>query len=628
MHDNAPANSASNPRRLSAQICALLALISVAVYWPVRGFDFINFDDPLYVSENPYVLNGFTWDSLVWAFQAHEGGNWHPLIWLTHMFVSEFWGANAGAHHLANVAFHAVNSALVFLVLQRMTGAVIRSALAGAFFALHPMHVESVAWISERKDVLSTLFWLLTMLAYTHYAECKRQKAKGAMTYYALTLVCFALGLMSKPMLVTLPFVLLLMDFWPLGRFATAGGPPPANISSSAESTATIGQVFWRLLLEKWPFFLLTFLTSAMTFVIQKDIGAVNPVALDIRLANASNAYAQYILKFFYPHAMGIFYPLAEIKITQICWNAALLVLISTAFLRAAKTRPYLLIGWLWFLGTLVPVIGLVQAGSQSMADRYTYVPYIGLFIAFFWWLRESLPRLRFLAIGLVLLAGATAVTVNQLHHWRDTLSLYSHTNRVIRPNINVLNILGNEFIKLGRPLEALDCFQTALRIKPDDVMSQNNIGTALIALGRHAEAERQHREALAREPKSTQTLACLGIALIHQTRFEEAAEYLQKAAQLEPQNPGARYNFGHVLALQKKWPEAVTELQEAIRLRPNYPQAHADLGYVFASTDEVDKAIASCQQALRLNPTDANSRVILEKLLRKKQSQENPPAR
>jgi len=360
-------------------IYLLLAVSTFAVYWQVHNYDFVNYDDESYVSKNQSVKVGFTCDSIRWAFSTGHQGNWHPLTWLSHMLDCQLFGTDAGWHHLTNLLLHITNTLLLFAVLKRMTGTLWQCAFVAAVFALHPLHVESVAWISERKDVLSTLFWMLTMAAYLHYVK------HPCVGRYLLTLLAFATGLMAKPMLVTLPFVLLLLDDWPLGRLQPAQTAEETYRQTLKSANYSQWQVSYRLVREKVPFFILSAVSGVVTFLVQQSGGAISSIedaSLVIRIANAFICYIKYIENMFWPSRLAIFYPhpLNTVSIWQAAVAALLLLLISILALRLTRNHKYFAVGWLWYLGTLVPVIGLIQVGDQALADRYTYIPLIGLF--------------------------------------------------------------------------------------------------------------------------------------------------------------------------------------------------------------------------------------------------------
>jgi len=554
-------NQFSSQRRHDL-ICLCLVLVTLAVYWPVRHYQFVNYDDIYYVYLNPHVRAGLTPGGVAWAFTSHYRSNWHPLTWLSHMLDCEIFGLDAGAQHLVNVAFHAVNVLLLFLVLNRMTRAPWRSAFVAALFALHPLHVESVAWIAERKDVLSAFFFMLTLWAYVGYVErlsvisdqlsgkqISTNHQSPATGFYVLALVFFALGLMSKPMVVTLPFVLLLLDYWPLGRMfcrarmpegfraaASAGNPDirrglPAlqSLNSGSMDFAPKPCGFGRLIVEKLPFFTLSALSCIVTIWAQRGaIGSLEKFPLAARLANAVVAYAAYLVKAVWPTHLAVFYPYHKLPLQVIVLSVVVLIIISAWTLWQARRAPQFIVGWLWYWGTLVPVIGLVQVGQQSMADRYTYLPLIGIFVMLAW----AIPDLVFepgarrthdttVAAGFSLrgtdapmkgaatrnsvllgalkpVAAVIAVSLLfvlavlsrlQVRYWENTETLFDHALQVTKDNWIAHYNLGFALAQAGKIPEALQQFEEAVKIKPDYADAQYNLGRALILEGRAPEA-------------------------------------------------------------------------------------------------------------------------------------------
>ena len=404
-------------------VCLFLVMATLAVYWQVQNYDFVNFDDNDYVYDNRHVQDGLTLKSIIWAFTNIHASNWHPVTWLSHMMDYQLYGMNPGRHHLTNLLFHIANTLLLFLVFRKMTDSLWQSGFVAALFALHPLHVESVAWVSERKDVLSTFFWMLTMWSYIWYVE------HPAVKRYILVVLFFALGLMSKPMLVTLPFVLLLLDFYPLNRFQSQ--QPKGSANAQQRSIAL------RLILEKIPLFVLVAMSSAMTFYAQKHgktVASLEVIPLKSRVANALVSYVSYIIKTIYPSKLAVLYPHPGIlPWWQIAGACLLLVTISFLAIRVVKQSPYFVVGWLWYLGTLVPVIGLVQVGIQSMADRYTYVPLIGIFIIIVWGIPELVAQWRYRKICLATLATVVltilmAMTWKKVGYWKSSITLFEHT--------------------------------------------------------------------------------------------------------------------------------------------------------------------------------------------------------
>lgn len=622
----------SESKRTRRLICLTLALATIGVYARVAGFDFVDFDDPDYVTENPMVKMGVTFKGLIWAFTHNYASNWHPLTWISHMLDCQIFGLHGGGPHLVNVLLHTANVVLLFILLQRITGALWRSAIVAALFALHPLHVESVAWISERKDVLSTLFGLLTLLAYAQYVSESRVHPASAGAgatrrpkpiWFALALCLYALGLMAKPMLVTLPFVMLLLDFWPLRRVES---PPPQAKDSEPELTeqdvpcrstpAPRRRRAKSLIMEKIPFFVLSFASSAITFYVQKNSGAMASTTafpFGWRVYVAIESYVWYLQKIFWPVHLAMFYPLETHRpvLPFVCASLILLV-ISVIAVVMAKRRPFLLMGWLWFLGTLVPVIGLVQVGAQETADRYSYLPSIGLFIAAIWWGSELVSRLRFkqaMAAALVgiVLALLAAATVVQAGYWKNSLTLFHHAIEVTRNNVTALNNLGVALYGQGRYKEALEAYQSALQVRPAGDIYKN-IGLLLDKTGKPEEALTQYEQAVELDPKSAELQHCLATALTALGRKDQALEHHQEAARLKPENAVYQNDLGAALVAADKKADALAHYQEAVRLLPESPQFQNNLATALARSGQVDAAIAHYQMAIRDDPKFAEA--------------------
>jgi tetratricopeptide (TPR) repeat protein len=627
-------------------VCLLIALITAGVYWPVAKQGFINFDDPDYVSGNPRVQAGLTLGSVQWAFTSFYASNWHPLTWLSHMLDCQIYGLRPGGHHVTSLLLHVVNSLLLFGLLKRLTGAFWRSALVAALFALHPLHVESVAWVSERKDVLSAFFFMLTLWAYARYAEVQSPKSKvqslNSGVWYVAALVLFALGLMSKPMLVTLPFVLLLLDYWPLGRFQLSTATPPLPAAAQRSTLR-------RLAVEKIPFFALSALSCVLTFLVQRACGAMTPLAktpFELRVANALVAYARYLGKTFWPAKLAVFYPYSPLSVDS--WQvmgAALLLLIATvAIVLAARKQPCLLIGWLWFLGTLVPVIGLVQVGKQALADRYAYLPHIGLFILIVWGAAAIVARLRrprlisVVAAGLAV-TGCGIITSHQLSYWRDTKTLFQHAVAVTSRNFVAYAVVGNALVEEGKLPEAIEQCRKSLEIAPDYPEAHNTLGNIygkqgkydeaiasyrsaatdlsyadprngmadiLIKQGKFAEAEAQCREALQLAPMHLPAMFSLATALHKQGKLDEAAEYYRRILELKPDLFTPRRYLGNILVAQGKPDQAIPQLLMALKIQPQDADTHVVLGVVLLDKNRIDEATAQFLEATRLQPTNA----------------------
>ncbi len=608
-------------------IIAALLLATFGVYWQVSHHEFILFDDPSYITENPHVNTGLSFANIGWAFTTSHAYNWHPLTWLSHMLDVQLFGLKPGWHHLMNVFFHIVNTVLLFLVFNRMTRALWPSAFVAALFALHPLHVESVAWVSERKDVLSTFFWMLTMGAYAFYVEKPDTKK------YLLTLGVFALGLMAKPMLVTLPFVLILLDYWPLGRFESLTGTEKKSAvhdtgdakkrkkksrKGEAEETPPTGKtanfkntwsMFQHLLREKAPFFFLSAISCLITVHSQQQI--VKPLELypfPARLANALISYVTYLQKMFYPVHLAVFYPYTGDKLAS--WQvvgAALLLAVVTILSIWILRKPYLTMGWLWYLGTLVPVIGLVQVGLQAMADRYTYIPLIGIFIMIAWGIPELLRNLSYrkklmaAAGGMVLLILST-LTHAQVPRWKNNLTLFQHAVEVTRDNYWAHYNLGLSLAKGKKYDRAFDHFKETIRIKPNEPDPYNNIGIILAKRGDLTGAINQFSEALRLDPNNQEARVNLRIALSRMAGKGEKLPVLDESS-ARSGDAESNYLLGSAAAKKGKLEEAVSYFAAALRMDPSHFKAHNDMGVALAQKGRLDEAITHFREALRINP-------------------------
>lgn len=488
----------------SRTICLLLALITVLAYSPVRHAALVVFDDPVYV-QNSHVEAGLTWPGVKWAFTTWYGSNWHPLTWLSHMLDASLFGKDVGAQHFVNVLFHAANALLLFLLLFRLTKKMWPAAFVAALFAWHPLHVESVAWVSERKDVLSTFFGMLALLVYSKYAEKSRVRSPQSTVWYGWTLGFFALSLLAKPMLVTLPFVLLLLDVWPLGRTQIFSISAARNTQHATRNTHLPPLVF-----EKLPFFALTIGSSTVTFLAQRSEAVVSleQQPFGSRIANALVSYAEYLGKAVWPARLAIIYPLHPIPVWQIAASAVVLVMITFLAWRARKISPYLLIGWLWFLGTLVPVIGIVQVGGQALADRYTYVPLIGVFIAVVYGVADLVTRFRISkvvisAAAALILLGCLGLTEYQLRFWQNSEALFGHAIAVTKNNAIAHINLGVALEEERHPAEALADYRKAVEIDPNRFQAHNNLANLLATMGQREEAYKEYQEALRLNPEA-----------------------------------------------------------------------------------------------------------------------------
>ena len=629
-------------RRLAFLITLFLITATIWAYQDLPRHDFVNFDDIDYVTENPQVRSGLTVNGFFWAFTATHAGNWHPLTWLSHMLDCQLFGMKPGMHHVVNLLFHLANSVLLFLLLRRMTGALWRGAFVAGLFALHPLHVESVAWVSERKDVLSTFFLILTLHAYVHYAK------KPEWRRYASVTLWLILGLLSKPMLVTLPFLLLLMDYWPLARFHMEPGD------------RWLSRVNLRPVGEKIPWFVLVVALSGLTYSAQNKGGLVlglHVLPLGLRISNALLSYVGYIAKTIWPLGLAVYYPHPD---TIPFWKAAAAALglaaVTVLLVRAAGKRPHLAVGWLWYLGTLVPVIGLVHVGGQAMADRYTYVPSLGLFILLAWSLPDptgfgkgraaTLPVLAVLALSF-----CATLTRAQSEYWRDSLSLWAHTLKVTDRNYTAHNMLGGGLAREGRPKEAAVQFQEALRINPDydkahyymglSLMEEKRFeeamghlgralelrcdfpqvvldkqGEILLLQGREGEGLERFNTALQADPRYVPAHLHAGECLERTGRMEEAIAHYRKAVAIDPASAVSHFHIGRILLAQGKVREASGHYEEALRVQPGLPEAHYNMGVLAEQQGRARDAQGFYRSALRLKPDYDEARNNLGALL------------
>jgi len=591
---------ASEMNKSTILICLLLAAVTLAVYWPVGHYEFVDYDDPVYVSENPHVGPGLTRAGMVWAFAklTGEGTYWHPVTWLSHMLDCQFFGRKPGPHHLVSVVFHIANALLLFLVLRQMTQAVWRSAAVAALFALHPLHVESVAWIAERKDVLSTFFFMLTLWAYVRYvekSEVRSQKSEGRMQnaessntqhatrntqhasrftppalcplpssfYYALALVFFALGLMSKPMLVTAPFVLLLLDYWPLGRSPVWG----VRTAESGKGPGKFRPASWgRLLLEKAPFFAMSGAVAWVTMVGHQrfSLGAtLPPIPLAARLANGLVSYTKYVGKTFWPSDLAMLYPFPDHwPVGLVIGAGALLAGVSSWALWGLRRRPYLAVGWFWFLGTLVPVIGLVQDGMQAMADRYMYLPSIGLLMVLCWGVGEITGRVTESGAGVPPPGGpgSRGGTIPPVRR-RDARATWAASIAALA----ILGCAGATRHQLQYWRNSLALFGRAVAVTEGNYIAEEDLGVALAKSGAR----------------------------------EQARAHIEEALRIKPDHANAHFNLGLWLAMEGKWAKAAAQYREAIRLRPNYPKALNNLAWMLAT--HPDPRVRNGEEAVQL---------------------------
>ncbi|MGO8931093.1 MAG: tetratricopeptide repeat protein [Limisphaerales bacterium] len=717
--------------RGTALVCLLLAAVTSVAYWQVSGFEFTNFDEFKMVLNNPFVLGGLTLNGLSWALTTSWFEYWHPLTWLSHMLDCELFGLSPGWHHLMSLWFHVANTLLLFVVLQRMTGALWRSAMVAALFALHPLHVESVAWIAERKDVLSAFFFFLALWAYVRYVEAQSPKSKvqglksetrspkpGASgrwslchlpsaIFYLLSLSLFACGLMSKPMVVTLPFVLLLLDYWPLRRFAPgrvysvgAGGREPQRRDERREKSEGEGaqtdhfsvtdlqaaetglslrpsrlcgltgfpsiawlqlrtknselKILFPLILEKLPFFVLTVASCAITYLGVRAGGSIvsaEKVPWGLRLANVPVSYARYLGKLIWPTDLIALYPMpSHWAGWQVGWAVLVLGLISLFVALQARSAPYLIVGWLLFLGVLFPTIGIVQTGFQSIADRYTYIPSIGIFIAVVWaaaeWgegksragvspapasispeasgpsaggalgRRDTRPTLLAgVATAVLLLCGY--LTWVQVGTWRNSFTLWTHCLAVCPDNVFAHYNLGYVLQHSNKASEeAMEQYRAVLHLKPDHPDANLNLGIALIGSGHAQEATNYLAAALRTKPGYARAEGAMGLALLELGDYAGAVTHCGEAIRLNPEAFGPHVDMGRALSAQGKSDDALRYYAEGLRLNPAFPQTHYYLGLEWMKRDMFDQAAASFGEAVRLAPTWAEAHAQQQRAL------------
>jgi len=596
-----PAAAAPRAGKIARWIPLALALATLAVYWPVTGFQFVNWDDTDFVTANPHVQAGLSAASFKWVWSSEVARNWHPVTMLTHCLDCQLFGLQPWWPHLVNALLHAANTLLLFHLLKRMTGAVWRAAAVAALFALHPLHVESVAWVAERKDVLSTLFWFLTTWAYVRYAENLKSQISNFKFFYALALLFFALGLMSKPMLVTLPFALLLLDYWPLGRLKFGPG------------------FSWRLCVEKIPFLAMSAGLCVVTYLFQLKGSAVNHIPLDARAANALISYVRYIGKMFWPrHLAGLYLHSGQWPAWEIALAALLLAAISALALAQGRRRPWLAVGWFWYVGTLVPVIGLVQVGMQSMADRFAYVPLIGLFVILAWGGWELAGAWRWTKLVPVAAAGAlaagAAATSHQLPFWKDSETLFKRMIDATPDNYMAHFNLGNLYSRINRIDDAISNYTAALEEEPNYADAHNNLGGIFLDQKRYDEAIAHYRAALRID---TEPLRYLNLAngladaasARHDTKlFAEAVQNFRQALQLNPDSSQAHHNLALTWQAQGRADEALEEFEQAARLYSNRVDTWTQLGLCYAQRNKMEQAAAAFREVIRLRPDSAGA--------------------
>lgn len=591
-------NTILNKYRIPA-IYMFLSVITFLSYMEVSNYGFVDYDDPDYVSENHYVMKGLSFENIKWAFTASHVGTWQPVTWLSLMLGCQIHGLDPGWHHLTNLFFHIANTLLLFWFIRRITGSSWRSAFIATIFAIHPIHVESVAWITERKDVLSAFFFILTLIFYVRYTE------KPAIKRYWPVAVCLVLGLMSKPILVVLPPVLLLLDFWPLGRM---------NIGQINQKNIRLPEIkISRLFLEKIPLFILSALSGVVTYIVQKDVGAVSTLSeipFNSRLLNAIVSYSKYILKMVWPVNLAVEYP-HPIQVPVIHATIAFIFLsgISILAIVSYKKRPYFIVGWFWYLGTLIPVIGLVQIGTFAMADRFAYIPFIGLYILITWGFVdffENRPQKKSFLITTATIIIVTLFTFCrvQVSYWENTISLFKHAIEVTDNNYKAHSSMGTALTESGKFDKAMEHYNKALNIRPDHQI-HFNIGSALTIMGKTNDAVYHYNQALKKNPIFYKAHNNLGIELCKLGDLQEASKHFSEAIKIKPDFPDPFYNMGIVMTELGQVDEAIRSYQQAIHINADYAEAHNNIGLIFGKMGNIDMAIHHLSEVVRIKPGD-----------------------
>jgi hypothetical protein len=560
-----------SPKNQSLIVYIVLILATLAVFWQVNQYDFINCDDPVYVTENIHVQSGITLEGFRWAFSTTYAEFWHPLTWLSLMFDYQLYGLNAGGYHLTNLILHILSALLLFWLFNRMTGAIWRSAFVAALFALHPLHVESVAWIAERKDALSAFFFMLTLCLYVYYTE------KPVIKRYLLVLICFACGLMSKPMVVTLPVIMILLDYWPLGRLQS-------NEHKLSEAKIAGIIPFWQLR-EKLPFFILSVVVSILTIYAQPKL-SVKGFPLSSRIANALVSFVTYLEKTFWPHDLAVFYPFVDqLPVWQVLGAVSLILIISAAVIATVKRLPYLFVGWLWYAITILPVIGIIQVGDFAMADRYTYLPSIGIAIMLAWGIpplfqHEDMRRKVLFPAATAALTILAVLAWHQCCCWKNSIILFSHALQVTKNNYIAYNNRGVDYDELGLYQSAIDDYNEAIRLKPNYADAYNNRGITYAKFG----------------------------------QYQRAFEDFNKAISLNPHSAIVYNNRGLNYAKIGQYQHAIENYNEAIRLKPDYALAYNNRGFVYAKLGQHQRAIEDYKESRRCATVDTGSRKTLKR--------------
>ena len=611
---------------INLAISVLLTALVLIVFGRSLRYGFVNYDDSDYVYENPHVTQGVSLSGIEWAFTHVHAANWHPLTTISHMVDCQIYGLHTWGHHLTNILLHAITAVLLFHALCRLAApnggpstlnpqpstSLWPSAFVAAVFAVHPLRVESVAWISERKDVLSGVFFMLTLLAYARYVN---QGAKSTLRYL-LVLVCFALGLLCKPTLVTIPFVLLLLDYWPLRRYH---GSEVAGQTLSDRTRAWLP-----LVREKLPLFALSVLSCGATIVAQKKVIEANlRMTFVERATNAAISYVAYLKEMIWPFHLVVSHPYSQHheNFMVATLSLALLALISVLAIVWRKRYPFLLTGWFWYLGVLVPMIGVVQVSAQSRADRYTYLAQIGIYIIVAWGVAQIVRswRVRSTLVAAPALIVITALGIrsfDQTQYWRNSEALWRHALDTSTYDYIAHDSLGYSLLEQGKIDDAISEYETALRIKPDYAESHNNLGNAMMLEGRVVEATDHYRKALELDPDAAEVRNNLGNALFKAGKVDEAIEFYRQALAKDPRTAEVQYNLGNALIVKGNWPEAAEHLQAALKQDPHYAQAHNKLGITFGATGRIIEALKEFKEAVRLDPKYAQAQFNLGYIL------------
>ncbi len=590
-------------------ISLFLMIVTFLAYSQVLDYGFLNFDDNQYVTENIHITKGFNYADVVWALTESYASNWHPLTWFSHMLDFELYGLDPLGHHLTNLIFHIANVLLLFWVLLKMTGALWRSAFVAVLFALHPLNVESISWIAERKNVLSGFFFFLTLWAYIQYSEKKK--------FYWLVFLFLAFGLMAKPMLVTLPFLLILLDFWPLKRLSLVGTSESGFIETKSLSI---------LIIEKIPLFVLAVTSSIITYLTQRGGDAVRSTEFRSFYSSTANAlvsYIEYLEKMVWPRGLSVFYPHPGDSTSG--WKVLLcglfLVIVTTLVLRGIRRFPYLTVGWFWYLGILVPVIGIVQVGEQAMADRYTYLPMIGIFICIAWGIPELIKNQKILSVlAGVFISFLILSTWGQVKYWENSITLFEHAievNEIESPSFVIAyNNLGHALLNEKRFEEAVTKLKRAIEINPHYSKPQNNLGNAFSELKKYDEAIQHYRQAIIIEPNYAEAFNNLANAFRQKGQQQEAIAYYKEAIRLNGEYGEAHFNLGIILSQQSQFEEAIRQYQKALKINPEFTQAHNNLASLLAQRGDVEGAIIHYRQAITIDPEFAKAHNNLGSIL------------